>query len=231
MSKVSIIIPVYNEGRTIKQVIDQIKNVDFGKIEKEVIIVDDGSTDKTQKVLKKVNDHAFRIIFKKTNSGKGSAVIEGLNAATGDVITIHDADLEYNPNDIPKLIKPIIEGKTKVVYGSRFKGKIENMTLPRIIANKFLTAFINLLYGSKISDSCTCYKVFDSKMIKKFNLECQGFEVCHEITAKTLRKGYKISELPINYTARSADLGVKSSWKDLVIGIGTILLYRFKKLS
>lgn len=229
---VSIVVPVYNEDQMIEAVLRMILGVDFGDYSREVVVVNDGSSDRTKEVLKKFHDaRNLRIIHRNVNRGKGAAVRDGISAATGRVIIIQDADLEYDPSQIPMLAKPILEGKTKVVYGSRFQGAIRNMSLIRGLANRFLTSYINLLFKSKITDACTCYKTFDGDVIRSFALESDGFEICHEITANVLRRGYEIKELPISYCARSADEGVKSSWKDLVKQLRYILIFRFGRLN
>jgi glycosyltransferase involved in cell wall biosynthesis len=229
---VSIVVPVYNEDQMIEAVLRMILGVDFGDYSREVVIVNDGSSDRTEEVLKKFqNTRNLRIIHRKLNGGKGAAVRDGISAATGKVIIIQDADLEYDPSQIPMLVRPILEGKAKVVYGSRFKGAIRNMSPIRRCANRFLTSYINLLFNSRITDACTCYKTFDGDVIRNFALKSDGFEVCHEITANVLRRGYEIEELPISYCARSVDEGVKSSWKDLVKQLGYILIFRFGRLK
>ncbi|HUJ11578.1 MAG TPA: glycosyltransferase family 2 protein [Verrucomicrobiae bacterium] len=225
---ISIVIPVYNEDQTIEAVLRVILAVPFGGYRQEVVIVDDGSSDKTAEVLERFhNTQNLRILRRKVNRGKGSAVRDGIAVATGRAIIIQDADLEYDPSQIPMLAKPILEGEAKVVYGSRFRGVIRNMSPVRRFANWFLTSYINLLFGASITDACTCYKTLDSEVIQSFDLKSDGFEVCHEITAQVLRRGLAIKELPISYSARSADQGVKSSWRDLVKQIGYILRFRF----
>jgi dolichol-phosphate mannosyltransferase len=229
---VSIVVPVYNEDQIIEAALRMILGVDFGDYKREVLVVDDGSSDKTREVLGKFQSTKnLRIIYRKVNGGKGAAVRDGISTATGKVIIIQDADLEYDPNQIPALAKPILDGKTKVVYGSRFKGEIRNMSRIRRFANRFLTFYINLLFNSRITDACTCYKTFDGEVIRSFALRSDGFEVCHEITANALRRGLSIVELPISYCARTADEGVKSSWKDLIKQLRYILIFRFGRLN
>lgn len=229
---VSIVVPVYNEDQIIEAALRMILGVDFGDHSREVVVVDDGSSDKTKDVLEKFQTaENLRIIYRKINGGKGAAVRDGISTATGKVIVIQDADLEYDPNQIPMLARPILEGKAKVIYGSRFKGTIRNMSPIRRLANRFLTSYINLLFGSRITDACTCYKTFDGDVIRSFVLKSDGFEVCHEITANALRRNLEIEELPISYCARSADEGVKSSWKDLIKQLGYILIFRFGRLN
>lgn len=153
------------------------------------------------------------------------------SAQPGKVIVVQDADVEYDSNQIPMLAKPILKGKTQVIYGSRFKGTIRNMSPVRKLANHFLTFYINLLFGSRITDACTCYKTFNGDMLRSFALKSDGFEVCHEITANALRRKLEIKELPISYCARSADKGIKSSWKDLIKQLRYILIFKFGRLD
>jgi dolichol-phosphate mannosyltransferase len=229
---VSIVVPVYNEDQIIEASLRMILAVDFGDYSREVVVVDDGSSDRTTEALLKFdNTTNLRIIYRKINGGKGAAVRDGISTATGKVIVIQDADLEYDPNQIPLLAGPILEGKAKVIYGSRFRGTIRNMSPIRRFANRFLTSYINFLFGSRITDACTCYKTFDGDVMRGFALKSDGFEVCHEITANALRRNLEIMEFPISYCARSADEGVKSTWKDLVKQLGYILVFRFRRLD
>ena len=229
---VSIVVPVYNEDQMIEGVLRMILGVDFGGYSREVVVVNDGSSDRTREILKKFPEAKdLRIIHRETNGGKGAAVRDGIGAATGRAIVIQDADLEYDPSQIPVLVTPVIQGTAKVVYGSRFRGIIRNMSMIRRLANRFLTAYINLLFGSRITDACTCYKVIDGEVIRTFSLRSDGFEVCHEITANVLRRGHEIKELPISYCARTVDEGVKSSWKDFIRQLRHILRFRFGRLG
>ena len=231
MIDVSIIVPVYNEDQMIEGVMRMILGADFGEFSREVVVVNDGSSDRTREVLKKFQEtRGVQIIHREVNSGKGAAVRDGIRAATGSVIIIQDADLEYDPNQIPGLVKPILEGKTKAVYGSRFKGTIRNMSPIRRLANRVLTGYLNTLFRSRITDACTAYKTIDGDVMRSFALRSNGFEVCHEITANVLRRGHEIRELPISYCARTVDEGVKSSWKDFIKQLGYILMFRIRRL-
>lgn len=217
--KVSIIIPVYNEEKTIEKVIAEIKKV---PIEKEIIVVDDGSSDRTKEILKNIED--IKTIFFDKNQGKGSAIRAGLKLATGDIVIIQDADLEYNPFDYLKLLKPFLKyGKNIAVYGSRFKGGGKFLFLSRL-ANLILNFFTNLLFGGKVSDMETCYKVLPRKMMLSLNLKSKRFEIEPEITAKLLKKKIKIVEIPISYQARK--VGKKIKPKDGIIALFTLLYYR-----
>lgn len=217
--RISVIIPVYNEEKTIEKVITKIKEV---PIEKEIIVVDDGSCDRTREILK--NIEGIKKIFFDKNQGKGSAIRAGLKLASGDIVIIQDADLEYNPFDYLKLIQPFLKYGTNIaVYGSRFKGGGKFLFLSRL-ANIILNFFTNLFFGSKISDMETCYKVLPRKMMLSLNLKSKRFEIEPEITAKLLKKKIKIIELPISYQARK--VGKKIKPKDGVIALFTLLYYR-----
>lgn len=227
--KLSILIPAYNEQDTIEKVLAEIEAIELPRgVEKEIVIVDDGSTDNTPKILKKISKKSgYRIYNSVLNFGKGVATRIGVKYATGDIIIIQDADLEYDPNDYPKLIEPIIKGEADVVYGSRFKGSIKNMAFLNLVANKILAWTANLLYWAHISDEATCYKVFRADVIKNINLKCKRFEFCPEVTAKVRKAGYKIKELPITYVGRSLKEGKKIRWTDGIQAIWTLIKYRF----
>ena len=226
--KLSIIIPVYNEEQHIQKVISQVRNAPI-KIAKEIIIVDDGSTDQTRRILRKYQQKPpVKIIFLDHNYGKGKAIRTGIAVATGEIILIQDADLEYFIEDYPKLLEPIIKGQAQIVYGSRFKGQIQNMRWTNWLANKILALTANLLYGVNISDEATAYKAFKSKVLKSVSLKCQRFEFCPEVTAKLAKRGYKIYEVPIKYRARDAKGGKKIKLKDAFEAFWTLLKYRLK---
>ena len=224
----SILIPVYNEEKTIKKVIDVVKKVDIGKVKKEIVVVDDGSKDNTLKVLKKIK--GIRLVGHVKNQGKGAAIRTAIKHASGDIILIQDADLEYDPNEYWSLIKPIIDGKAKVVYGSRRlkKGNVQYSGISFLIGGLALNVIANLLYPNlRITDEPTCYKVFRSDIIKSINLKCKRFEFCPEVTAKIAKKGIKILEVPISYHPRSIKEGKKIKWRDGVEAVWTLLKYRF----
>lgn len=217
--KVSIIIPVYNEEKTVEKIIAQIKEV---PIEKEIIVVDDGSHDNTKEILK--NIEGIKTIFFDKNQGKGSAIRAGLKLATGDIVIIQDADLEYNPFDYLKLMKPFQKyGGNIAVYGSRFKGGGKFLFLSRL-ANVILNFFTNLLFASKVSDMETCYKALPRHIMLSLNLKSKRFEIEPEITAKLLKKKIRIIEVPISYQARK--VGKKIKPKDGIIALFTLLYYR-----
>lgn len=228
--KISIIIPVYNEQTTIKEVIERVRNVNIGEIEKEIIVVDDGSTDKSKEIIKKEERLGKKIIkthLSLINLGKGAAIRFGLKVATGDLVIIQDADLELNPSEYPKLIKPIMEGKTNVVYGSRFLKKSKNILLKTRLANKFLVFITNVLFNSRLTDMETAYKVFRKNVIDDIKLHCVEFDFEPEITAKILKKGEKIIEMPISYNPRSKHEGKKVRFRDGVNAIFTLIRCKF----
>jgi len=223
--------PAYNEEKTISKVLEALLNVDYQGREFELIVVNDGSRDNTKKALDAINDPRVKV-FHKENGGKGSAVIEGLKHVTGDIIIIQDADLEYDPNDIPRLVDQVGKNGARVVYGSRFMGSIRHMPIPNRIANWILTVMNNILYGKRLTDACTCYKVMDCKIAKDLHLKDTGFDICNEITSKVFKNGEKIIELPIRYNmARSVKEGKKAKWWNLLKSMWAVLYYRFAPLG
>lgn len=226
--KLSIVIPVYNEENHIAHVISLVKKVPI-KLKKEIIIVDDGSSDETANILKTfTKDKEIKPIFLRKNMGKGNAIRAGLKEATGEIILIQDADLEYSVRDYPVLLKPFLEDGAQVVYGSRFKGKISGMHWPNWLANKLLVLEANLLYNLNISDEATAYKAFRKDVIQSIPLKCNRFEFCPEVTAKLAKRGYQITEVPISYTARDVKSGKKIKLKDAFEAFWTLVKYRFK---
>lgn len=224
--KLSIIMPVYNEKNTINEIISRVMAV---SIPKELIIVDDFSKDGTREMLKKIRSRDIKTIFHERNYGKGHALRTGIKHATGDIVIIQDADLEYDPQEYAKLIKPIIDGKVKVVYGTRFPKGSPHPPITNLffLANKILTIASNLLYNANITDEPTCYKVFDADVLKSINLKCERFEFCPEVTAKVRKNGFKIIEVPISYKPRSVKEGKKINWKDGFEALWTLIKYRF----
>lgn len=230
MEKLSVIVPVYNEEKTIKTVIEKVKKARLKNISKEIIVIDDCSKDSTGKILKGINDTSLKIFFHNKNKGKGAAIRTGLKNSTGGIILIQDADLEYSPSEYGKLLKPIIEGNAKVVYGSRLEAirkNKKNMYKLHYFGNLFLTLLTNLLYGTRITDMETGYKVFRREVIKGINLKAKRFDFEPEVTAKILKKGYKIHEVPVNFVGRKFDEGKKITWRDGVKAVYYLLKYKF----
>jgi glycosyltransferase involved in cell wall biosynthesis len=224
--KLSIVIPCYNEKDTIMELLKRVEQVDLGEVEKEVIIIDDKSTDGTRELLI-ANNTDHKLVFHERNLGKGFALRTGFEHVTGDIVIVQDADLEYDPNDYRQLIRPIIDGQARVVYGSRERKHNKPSGALFHLGGKVLTWLTNLLYGSDLTDEPTCYKVFEAKLLKNIPLTCKRFEFCPEVTAKVLRQGIKIVEEPISYFPRSKQEGKKINWRDGIEAIWTLLKYRF----
>ncbi|WP_322801666.1 glycosyltransferase family 2 protein [Thermoflexus sp.] len=224
--RLSVIIPVYNERATIREILRQVRAVGLAD---EIIVVDDGSTDGTREILEEeARSGDIRVIYHERNMGKGAAVRTGIAHATGDILLIQDADLEYDPRDYPRLIRPILEGRASVVYGSRFLGPRKAMLFWHMIGNKFLTLVTNLLYDAILSDMETGYKVFRAEVVRGIPLHARGFEFEPEITAKILKRGYRIFEVPISYYGREFREGKKiRPIRDGLKALWTLIKYRF----
>jgi len=197
-------------------------------VQREVVVVDDGSVDSTSELMKAFEGSLEVFYYRKENGGKGSAVRYGVEKCTGDIVVVQDADLEYDPNDFQKLIEPIIKGETKVVYGSRELSHAKHSSYLFYLGGQLVTIATNLLFGTRLTDEPTCYKVFDAKLLKSVKLESAGFEFCPEVTAKVLRKGEHIKEIPISYAPRDREHGKKIKAWDGVIAVWTLLKYRVK---
>lgn len=235
--KLSIIIPVYNEAGTLREVVEKIESVSL-PLEREVIAVDDFSTDGSRQVLKGL-EYRIRVCYQEENRGKGAAIRKGLDVATGDIVLIQDADLEYDPTEYPKLLEPILKGEAVVVYGSRFSriGEIYQVSYQHksfhlwhfiyYLGNRLLTFMTAVLYGSSLTDMETCYKVIRMDVLKSLNLVANRFEIEPEITAKILKRGIKIYEVPVSYKGREYDEGKKITWKDGLTAIKVLIKYRF----
>lgn len=226
--KLTVVIPCFNEVKTVEKVLDRVLHVELAD---EVIIVDDGSTDGTHEALKRIEarqNPIVRIVYHEKNQGKGAAVVTGFRAATGDVLLIQDADFEYDPRDYPVLLRPIEEGISPVVYGSRFLGGPRKaMNFWNMVANKGLTLATNILYNAILSDMETCYKCFRADVVKDMNIRARGFEFEPEVTAKVLKKRIRIYEVPISYNGREWDEGKKIRWHDAPKALWALLKYRF----
>jgi glycosyltransferase involved in cell wall biosynthesis len=226
--KLSILMPVYNECETLSEILRQVQAVELSDVEKEIIVVDDGSTDGSREILaKEAQEGAIQVFYHDQNQGKGAAVRTAIQHATGDLILIQDADLEYDPRDYPTLIRPIIEGRVTVVYGSRFLGPRKAMLFWHMMGNKLLTLTTNILYNAILSDMETCYKCFRADVVKDIPLHAKRFELEPEITAKVLKRGHRIFEVPISYYGREYHEGKKISWRDAPLAFWTLIKYRF----
>lgn len=223
--KLSVIVPVYDERTTVVEIIRRARQVEL-PIDREIVLVDDGSTDGTRDVLPQLEDSTVRVILHPENRGKGAAIRTGLAHATGDLVLIQDADLEYDPEDWPKLLAPLLKGRARVVYGSRFTGERRNMLFWHWVGNRALTLVTNALYNTTLSDMETCYKLFDRRVLDGITLTSDRFGFEPEVTAKVLRSGERIYEVPISYTGREFDEGKKITWKDGFSALWTLVRCR-----
>jgi glycosyltransferase involved in cell wall biosynthesis len=224
----SVIVPVYNERATVAEVVRRVRAVDV-PLRVDVVVVDDASNDGTDKVLATIEDSTVRVMTHETNQGKGAAIRTGLAHAQGDLVLVQDADLEYDPEDWPRLLDPILRGKAFVVYGSRFTGERKNMLPLHWVGNRFLSLVTNLLYSSTLSDMETCYKLFDRRVIEGITIRSNRFDFEPEITAKVLRRGFRIYEVPISYAGREPDEGKKITWRDGFGALRALIRFRFTR--
>jgi glycosyltransferase involved in cell wall biosynthesis len=223
-ARLSILMPVYNERETIREALQRVRAV---PVEKEIIVVDDASTDGTTGILEQ--EPEITLIKHADNQGKGAAIRTALQAVTGDVVVIQDADLEYDPGEIPQLVEPIARGECRVVYGSRFLRGRPRMRWANYVCNRLLALAANVLYGARITDEATCYKAFEARLICSLPLQCRRFEFCPEVTAKVRLRGERIQEVPISYDARTEDAGKKIRWWDAVSAFWTLFRCRFSR--
>jgi dolichol-phosphate mannosyltransferase len=196
-------------------------------MDKEIVVVDDGSSDGTSAALDELANHEVRVVHHPKNRGKGAAIRTALEHVSGDLVIVQDADLEYDPNNYPQLIAPIVEGKTTVVYGTRFHAGNSMGYSKYKIAARALTWLTNILFGARITDEATCYKVFRADVIRAIPLRCERFEFCPEVTAKVLKRGIDIVEVPIDYKPRTEAEGKKISWRDGFEAFWYLIKYRF----
>ncbi len=226
--KISVVIPVYNEAATIEAIISAVRAVPY---EKEIIIVDDGSNDGTREILASLRLQDLKVIYHEKNQGKGAALRTGFKAITGDFVIIQDADLEYNPAEYPKLLKPLMEGRADVVYGSRFVGGEEHRAIFfwHMIGNRFLTLFSNMLSNLNLTDMETCYKAFRKEILDNVTIEENRFGFEPEITAKMAKLGARIYEVGVSYSGRMYSEGKKIGWQDGISALRCIIKYNLFK--
>lgn len=228
MKKISIVVPVFNEINTLDQILEKLENTDFCGLEKEIILVDDMSTDGSREKLKDL-ENKYKIFYHEQNKGKGAAIRTAMTNITGDIMVIQDADLEYDPKDYRELIELIIDNKADVVYGSRLTGAkpSRSFMFTHWLGNKVLTLTTNILYGATLTDMETCYKAFRTTFLKDIEIKSDRFDFEPEITAKVLKKRARLYELPISYYGREYSEGKKITWKDGIHALVALLKFRF----
>ena len=224
----TVIMPVFNERATVAEVIRRMRAVELPLV-LQIIVIDDGSSDGSDKVLGALEDSTVHVIRHGHNQGKGAAIRTGLAEARGDLVLIQDADLEYDPNDWPRLLEPILRGKARVVYGSRFTGERKNMLPLHWLGNRALSLLTNVLYSSTLSDMETCYKLFDAQVLEGLTIVSNRFDFEPEVTAKVLRRGHRIYEVPISYAGREPSEGKKITWRDGFSALKALVKFRFTK--
>jgi len=225
VKSLSVIVPVFNERATIAEIVRRMRRAEVPLIV-EIVAVDDGSTDGSGEVLATLEDSTVRVIRHPINLGKGAAIRSALRVATGDLVLIQDADLEYDPDEWKRLIEPILKGKADVVYGSRFTGERRNMLPLHWVGNRALSLLTNVLYSTTLSDMETCYKLFRRSVLDQITLRGNRFDFEPEVTAKVLRAGYRIYEVPISYAGREVSEGKKITWRDGVVAVWTLIRCR-----
>jgi glycosyltransferase involved in cell wall biosynthesis len=229
--KISIVIPVFNEIKTIEEIINQIRNVPLN-LEKEIIVIDDASNDGTREILKdSLERRVSKVIYHEKNMGKGAAVRDGFKAATGDIVLIQDADLEYHPDEYHLLVKPILDKKADVVFGSRFIGAHRCFLFTHFLGNLIVNLVANILYNTVLSDFMTCYKVFKADVLKKINIRSNRFGFEAEITGLAFRNGCRVYEVPISYSGRDYSEGKKIKWTDFFVVLWWLIATRFRTIA
>jgi glycosyltransferase involved in cell wall biosynthesis len=224
----SVVVPVYNERNTVGEIIRRMRLVDL-PIDREIIVVDDGSVDGTDKILAALEDSTIRVASHETNRGKGAAVRTGVSRARGDLVLIQDADLEYDPQDWPRLLAPLLQGRSKVVYGSRYLGEREATSLLRWAGDRSLSVLTALLFNATVSDVETGYKLIDREVLDSLDLTSDRFDFEPEITAKLLRHRYRIYEVPVTYAGRAGTEGRKFTWRDGLAAARTLIRLRLQR--
>jgi glycosyltransferase involved in cell wall biosynthesis len=226
----SVIVPVFNERNTVAEVLRRMRRVNL-PVDLEIVVVDDGSTDGTTQILAALEDSTVQVVHHPTNQGKAAAIRTGLQHVRGELVLIQDADLEYDPEDWPRLLRPVLRGRSDVVYGSRFSGEGGSMPASDWVGNRFLSLTTNLLYNTSLSDMECGYKLFTRKVLDDITIESDRFDFEPEITAKVLRRGYRIYEVPVSYAGRPASEGRKFDWRDGVRALRTLVRYRWGDLD
>jgi glycosyltransferase involved in cell wall biosynthesis len=226
----SVIVPVFNERNTVAEVLRRMRRVNL-PVDLEIVVVDDGSTDGTTQILAALEDSTVQVVRHPTNQGKAAAIRTGLQHVRGELVLIQDADLEYDPEDWPRLLRPVLRGRSDVVYGSRFSGEGGSMPASDWVGNRFLSLTTNLLYNTSLSDMECGYKLFTRKVLDDITIESDRFDFEPEITAKVLRRGYRIYEVPVSYAGRPASEGRKFDWRDGVRALRTLVRYRWGDLD
>lgn len=226
----SVVIPVFNERNTVGEVIRRARAVDL-PVDLEVIAVDDGSTDGTDKILAALEDSTVRVLTHRANRGKGACIRTALESLRGDLVLVQDADLEYDPAEWPRLLDPVLRGRAQVVYGSRFLGERQAMALSAHLGNRLLSLVADVLYNTNLSDVETGYKLFERRVLDELTIESDGFEFEPEVTAKVLRRGYPVYEVPVSFAGRPREEGRKFQGKDIAHAARTLLRYRLKPLD
>ena len=226
--KLSILMPVYNEEARLADAVKQALDVQY-PCEIELVVVDDGSTDRTSQILAGMDNSRMRVILHERNQGKGAAIMTAVNAAEGDYLVILDADLEYSPTDIPKLLQPVLEGRTTVVYGNRTFGSHSSFSYWYVMGNKAVTTAANMLFNCYLGDLETCFKLMPVELYRSLRIRSRGFGMEAEVTGKLLRNRYRPYEVPISYHARSREEGKKITWRDGVEALWILLRERLRK--
>jgi glycosyltransferase involved in cell wall biosynthesis len=226
-TRLSVIVPVFNERNTVAEIVRRMRRVEM-PLDVEIIMVDDGSTDGTEKILAALQDSTLHVVDHPTNLGKGAAIRTGLAEARGELVLIQDADLEYDPEDWPKLLRPVLRASAQVVYGTRFRGERMDMPAGQWLGNRLLSLATNVLYGTSLSDMETGYKLFDRAVLDGMTIDSDRFDFEPEFTAKILRRGIRIYEVPISYAGRALREGRKYTWRDSVRAVWTLVRYRWK---